>query len=172
MSQGRITDGLNRLLTLEYRSFPIYLTDAAPWTGGPGDDKAAAALDDIVADQQAMAKRIADLILELNGRIEPGEYPMEFTDAHFLSLDYLIKELLRHQQRNIGELEILVRELSDHRRARDLAEETLGSERAHMEAIESLIRAGDRRQATDGQQGPNQGARGRGAADSRQTAVV
>ena len=93
IGKANVIEELNRLLEIEYRSFPMYLADASPWTT-QHDESAAGALKNIVADQQAMSQRIGELIINLGGRIEPGEYPMQFTDTHFLSLEYLLKELL------------------------------------------------------------------------------
>jgi bacterioferritin (cytochrome b1) len=141
MSDAQTIQVLNRLLTLEYRSLPMYLCDATPWTNA-GDEKATATLAHIVIDQKAMAARLAEMILDLGGTVETGEYPMEYTDTHFLSLDYLLKEILQYQQIVVREIEFLVDRLSADRRARDLALEVLGSERAHLESLEALIRSG------------------------------
>jgi bacterioferritin (cytochrome b1) len=134
----RTIDGLNQLLAIEHRSFPMYLTDASPWTH-EGDERATEALKNIVLDQRASAQQIVEAILQLGGRFELGEYPMEYTDTHFLSLDFLLKELLRYQRRDIAAIERIIGALSGHHQARELAEETLGSERAHLEALEGLV---------------------------------
>lgn len=138
ITKQRALELLNQLLQVEYRSFPMYLTDASPWTRH-GDEKAAETLDNIVADQKLMAQRIGEFILDAGGRIEPGEYPMEFTDTHFLSLDFLLTEVLRYQGQDVVAIERIVSQLSDARAARELAEETLGMERAHLEAVEALV---------------------------------
>lgn len=137
-SKAQTIDALNRLLIIEYRSFPMYLTYASPWTH-QGDQMAAETLQNIAADQQLMSQRIADLIDRLGGRIETGEYSMDFTDTHFLSLDFLLKELHRHQRHDVAEIERLVVRIAGDREARELAEETLGMERAHLEAVEALL---------------------------------
>lgn len=134
----RTIDLLNALLTIVYRSFPMYLTDASPWTHA-GDERAEETLKNIVLDQQTSAQRIVELIMQLGGRFEPGEYPMEYTDTHFLSLDFLLKELVRYQRRDVSAIERIVTALAGRHEARELAEETLGSERAHLEAIEALV---------------------------------
>jgi len=138
IDKTRKFDLLNRLLAIQYRSFPMYLTAACPWTH-QGDEKATAALGNIVADQKAMVQRIGEFILDSGGRVETGEYPMEFTDTHFLSLDFLLKELVRYQRGDVAAIEHIVSELADDRAVRELAEETLGMERAHLEALESLV---------------------------------
>lgn len=132
-----LIDSLNRLLEIEYRSFPMYLGDASPWFS-EADVKAVETLKNIAADQQAMSQRIAELILDLGGRIEPGEYPTQFTDTHFLSIEFLLKELVYYQRQDIADIDQIVVELAGHREARELAEESLGAERAHLEALEAL----------------------------------
>ncbi len=138
INKTRKFDLLSRLLAIEYRSFPMYLTDASPWTHH-GDEKATEVLSNIVADQKSMAQRIGEFILDSRGRMETGEYPMEFTDTHFLSLDFLIKELLRYQRGDLAAIRQIVTQLADDRTARELAEETLGMERAHLESLEALV---------------------------------
>ncbi|HVX13951.1 MAG TPA: hypothetical protein VHC22_22395 [Pirellulales bacterium] len=138
ISKHRTIELLNEVFQVEYRSFPSYLTDACPWTH-EGDERAAQTLGNIAADQKGMAQRVVEFILDVGGRVEPGEFPMEFTDTHFLSLDFLLKELLRYQRQDVATLERIVMQLGDARAARELAEETLGMERAHLEAIEALV---------------------------------
>jgi hypothetical protein len=137
-NSDRKFDLLNQLLAIEYRSLPMYLADACPWTHH-GDEKASETLSNIVADQKAMAQRIGEFILDSGSRVETGEYPMEFTDMHFLSLDFLLKELLRYQRGDVAAIVRIVSQLSDDRTARELAEETLGMQRAHLEALEALV---------------------------------
>jgi hypothetical protein len=139
MTRAQTINALNRLLTIEHRSFPTYMMYADPWTH-LGDEGAMQSLANIAADQQEMSRRIAELIVDLGGRIEPGEYPMEFTDTHFLSLEFLVSELLGYQKQTITQVEELARQLSGEPQAQELAEEVLGSERAHLEMIESLAR--------------------------------
>jgi bacterioferritin (cytochrome b1) len=129
---------LNRLLAMQYHSFPMYLRDADPWRRA-GDERGATVVADIAADHQAMARQIADRILELGGALSPGEFPMEYTDTHFLSLDFLIGELIRYTRDDLAVIEQLAAAVGD-RRGRELAEETLGAERAHLEALEDVVR--------------------------------
>ncbi len=128
---------LNRLFQTVYRSLPMYLAEAAdPWKH-TGDEQAAETLANIVADQRAFATRIADVILD-HGTLEPGGYPMEFTDTHFLALEFLVGELIKYQQRDVARIERIVTALGDDPDARELAEETLGAEKAHLEMLEEL----------------------------------
>ncbi len=138
MSRANTIDLLNELLTIEYRSLPTYLADADPWRR-EGDDRGASTLQDIVSDQLAMSARIVELLQDLDGAPSPGGYPMDFTDTHFLSLDFLLHRLIERQLQDISAIETIVPRFGADRAARELAEETLGAEKAHLEALESLV---------------------------------
>jgi hypothetical protein len=129
-------DLLNRLLVIEYRSLPMYLLDATPWTH-PGDGKATAALRSIVATQRALAQRLADAIMNRGGTVEKGEYPMDFTELNFLSLDYLMKELVRYEKQQVTQVERIASRMLDPE-ARELALEVLGAEKAHVEMLQEF----------------------------------
>jgi hypothetical protein len=139
MNRTSSIDALNRLLAVHCRSLPMYLTDACPWTG-PGDERAATTLGNIVTDQKRMAQRIVDLVLDRRGVIDMGEFPMDFTDTHMLSLDSLLPEVIHYQKQDVAVIEDCVGRLSRDAEARALAEEALGSAKAHLEALEHLIR--------------------------------
>jgi hypothetical protein len=128
---------LNRLLTIVYRSLPMYLTFACPWTH-EGDEQAVATLGQIVEDQKQLSSRIAAYILDHHGPIEVGEYPLDFPDTHDLSLDYLITKLVRCQQHDVAALEQCVVELHSDPPSAALAEEALGAARGHLETLEEL----------------------------------
>jgi hypothetical protein len=139
MNDALSIDVLNRLLAIEYRSLPMYLAEAALWRD-PAAEQASAALANIVLDQRNMAARIAEMILDRRGRLDMGEYPMDFTDTHCLSLDFLLKELIHYQRQDVAAIEECVTDVVDDAEARALAEEVLGSQRRHLEVLEELLR--------------------------------
>ncbi len=138
-SEHDVLAALNRLYVIQTRSLPMYALDASPWTH-PGDDKASQAVAHIVADQQAMALRLAELIDSRQGRVERGSFPMQFTDTNMLSLDYLLTEMVTCTRQDIETIRKCVERLAGDREALELAEEVLGSERAHLEALEALLK--------------------------------
>ncbi len=129
---------LNRLLTVELRSLPQYLVSTAFWADHD-DEKAVQTVVRIAEDQRTMANRISQLIEKREGAVVVGEFPMEYTDLHFLALDYLIKRLIAAQRRDIGVIRRSIEQLEDDEEARELAEEILGCEQAHLEALEELV---------------------------------
>jgi hypothetical protein len=139
MATANTIDVLNELLRLEYRSLPMYVIGTSPWQH-EGDERAAATLSRIVEDQKRLSARIADLILERGGQVQPGAFPMEFTDLNLLSLDYLVREAINHQKYTIGQIESCVARLAHDAEARHLAEEVLGNQRGHLENLEELLK--------------------------------
>lgn len=139
MPPAKTIDLLNELYAIENRSLATYLADACPWTH-PGDEPASQALAHILTDQRQMVGRLGELIESRGGRIDRGSFPIEYTDLNLLSLDFLVLELIRCQKRDIADIERIVAALGADREARELAEEVLGSERAHLEALEDLVK--------------------------------
>ncbi len=129
---------LNRLLVILYRSFPMYLADAVPWTH-PGDERAESVLNHIVVDYRMYSGRIAELLLDRRALAGFGEYPMSFTDTHDLSLDYLIGELIFYQRQDIAAIRQCAEDIRTDLTARALAEEVLGNARGHLQSLEELL---------------------------------
>jgi hypothetical protein len=128
---------LNRLFITIYRSLPMYLTYAAPWSHR-GDERIEETLRHIVADHKALCARIAQFLQEQQAPLNTGDYPMGFTDLHDLSLDYLVSRLVRCQRQDIAAITGCVQDLKAQAAARTLAEEALGAARAHLESLEQL----------------------------------
>jgi len=137
MSQVGIYNALNRLLTTIYRSLPMYLTYASPWTHR-GDERATETLERIVEDQRQLSTRIAQYIMDHYGPVDLGDYPLDFPDTHDLAFDYLVCKLAACQRADVAAIEAAAAELQGDRQAAALAEEALGSARAHLETLEEL----------------------------------
>ncbi len=140
MLDRRCIAALNHLFITLYRSLPMYLTYAVPWTHH-GDERIVETLRHIVADQKAVCARIAQYLHDQQAPLNTGDYSMGFTDLHDLSLDYLVSRLIRCQQQDIAAIASSVQDLSSVPAARTLAEEALGAARAHLESLEELAAA-------------------------------
>jgi hypothetical protein len=66
---------------------------------------------------------------------------MEFTDTNDLSLEYLVTQLIRYQRQDIAKIEHIVPTLEHHPAAHALALEALGSQRAHLDSLDELVKA-------------------------------
>ena len=137
MNHIRTTDVLNRLIAIHHRSLPMYLSDARPWTHR-GDEDARDVLAQIAADQTAVVDRLGQMILQEGDSVELGEYPMEFTGQHDLSLDYLLDNLVSHQRNDIASIKECVQQLDHDPMAKAIAQETLGEAKGHLESLQEL----------------------------------
>jgi hypothetical protein len=124
---------LNRLLAIHYRSLPMYLRDARPWRHS-GDDRANELLSQIITEHQRMVEHISETLLELGGDIEPGEFPMLFTDMHDLSYNYLLRQLVDQQRQMVAQIQ----ECADAAPGEPLVLEALGLAKGHLEELQEL----------------------------------
>ncbi|MCE9606226.1 MAG: hypothetical protein K8U03_15125 [Planctomycetia bacterium] len=130
---------LNRLLAIHCRSLPMYMLDAGSWqSDAPKENEFVQAMHNIVIGQKELSQRIATVIMDLGGVVSPGPFPMEFTDMNFLSLDFMVRETLGLQRRDIGEIEGIVRGVGNEPEAKAIAQEALGAAKAHLETLEAL----------------------------------
>ena len=129
---------LNQLVAIFTRSLPAYLVDAAPWSNRQ-DEPGFELLSSIVADQQAMVDKIAELLIDRGVAVNQGTFPMQFTDLHDLSLDYLLGLAARDQQADLEKIKQLAPAVEDDPQSRDLFEESLGTATGHLEALQDYL---------------------------------
>lgn len=131
---------IQRLLNLVYRSFPMYLVYGSPAQHTAADAQVAKTLQGIVHDQEALSIRLADFITTRGDVPGTGDFPILFPDLNFLSLEYLLRELVEFQRKSVAEIEEITSQLTEDAPAQALAEEVLGAEKAHLEAMQSLLK--------------------------------
>jgi len=142
MFSGDAVGVLNRLLVIHYRSLPMYLKFANPWAAsGDPAAKAEQALRNVIADHELFSRRFAEAIVDRDGVVELGQFPMDYAELHLLSLDFLIKEIIRFQKRDIMTIESCVAQLQHDPSAKTLAQESLGNARGHLETLEEVRQA-------------------------------
>jgi hypothetical protein len=137
MPSAEPTDILNRVLAILVRSFPQYLKYAKPYIP-PGREDMMRTIDEIVAGQDALARRVSAMVFEAGNLPDDGKFPIEFTDTHDLSVDYLIREAIECQKQDIADLKECVDALRLSPAAQMMAEEALGQAKGHLESLEEL----------------------------------
>ena len=137
MSHQTVIGALNHLLASQCYSLVDYLSEAPPWTH-PGNEALVEAARGIVADHERYAQRLADAIEDRRG-VESGRFPMRFLSLNDLALDYLLSALIEDQWGNIEAAEQCIAELVEDRQAWSLANEVLGSERAHLDILKEFL---------------------------------
>lgn len=131
---------LNQLLALHANSLPMYIASAPPHRQ-LGDERAWEVLGHIVDDQKMMVDKIADLVESLGGTPDTGEFPMEFTAFHDLSMDFLLQKSLKLQKQEVAMMEQLSGQLEPGSPAKALAQESLGAAKAHVQSLEECLSA-------------------------------
>jgi bacterioferritin (cytochrome b1) len=128
---------LNTVLAVALRSFPQYLRWSRPWIP-PGHEHELTALEKIVTEQDAFADRIFEAIDDLGGLPDTGEFPMDFTDTHDLSLDYMLREAVGYGRQDVANLEAAAATPNLSPQAEPLAHEALNMAKRHLATIEAL----------------------------------
>ena len=131
---------LNRLVALHGSSLPMYLASAPPHKQ-LGDEDAWEAIQLVIEDQKLMIDKIADYVESLDGVPNMGEFPMEFTGLHDLSMDFILQKALDRQKREVALIEQISAELEAGSQARALSQEALGAAKAHVQSFEECIAA-------------------------------
>ena len=140
MLQPPIIAALNRLLAIVGRSFPQYLQYSRPYIP-PGRDNVVETLGAIVADQNVLADRITQILVDAEAPIRTGEFPMAFTDMHDLGIDFLVNMAIAYQEQDVASISQSVTELQSAPAAKALAEEALGMAKGHLESLRELTPA-------------------------------
>lgn len=139
MSETKTTILLEQLLVVLVRSFPAYLEFARPYSTQQ-EERLLTTLDQVVADQEHLAERIGQAMRAAGHPARLGEFPMEYTDLHDLSADYIVLMAIEYQKQDIAELERICDDLRMAPMALALAEEALGMAKGHLETLQELAR--------------------------------
>ncbi len=137
MPSSSTIDALNQLYVLHARSLPQYLHYAQPHELRR-HPAAQAVLAMVVADQTRTAERLATLVLDAGGLVDPGEFPMSFTGLHDLSVSYLVKMTIDRQRRHIAACERLANSLTMAPFAQAAARAAVGEAKGHLDNLLDL----------------------------------
>jgi hypothetical protein len=128
---------LNEILVILHRSLPVYLSHAAPWVAY-GNEEAHRVLARIVAEKEDHVHRLTELLDARRYTIDRGEFPMDYTSLHDVSLDYLLNELIGGQRQEVQRIDDCERRLAGDREGRVLAAEVLDTAQRHLRWLETL----------------------------------
>lgn len=134
MSNEQTLSILNRLHAIERFSLANYARYAHPWTPENKQHVHEAILD-IADEQQRYANSIGSLIVDRNGYVEGGSFPVRYAALNDVSLDCFARRVIEDQKRIIQAVETWVGELTGDTAARELAQEVLGAEKGHLDNL-------------------------------------
>ena len=71
--------------------------------------------------------------------VDPGEFPIQFTSLHDLSIDYLLEQLVKEQRAIISICEQAVNDLAADAMSQAVAQEAIGNAKAHLDSLQELV---------------------------------
>ena len=95
---------LNQLLIHLGRSLLQYVGESWPWTDSHSNVEQRK-LNELVARQQQFIERLAELLVRRDWAIDFGAYPTEYTDLHYVALDYLLDLLILDQEALLADVD-------------------------------------------------------------------
>jgi hypothetical protein len=142
LESPRVASVLNRLLRTLCRSLGMYVEEIKPWSLA-ADEPVWVAIGRLAADSRMYARRVAEAIIEHGGQPDPGAYPLQFATLNDLGMEFFLRQIVVHLQRDQQVVCECVAELAQAADVRALAEEVHGNLRGHIELLEALL-ANDR----------------------------
>jgi hypothetical protein len=134
MSETSVNDELNHALIRLHRNLLQYAAEVWVWAG-TARERQRQVLDRIVAEQKQEVAALADLLLGRRHNIDLGTYPTEFTDLHYVSLDFLHGQLVGAQTRLLQDLESIRRAVAVDLDATSLLEKIVSAEGSHLQQL-------------------------------------
>lgn len=103
MSHIRHNQQLNLLLIRVVRCLLQYTSECWPWAS-VDESGERQAIQELGQQQHDDARRIVDLLVERGWAIDFGNFPTEFTDLHYVALDFLLRELNADEDKLVAAL--------------------------------------------------------------------
>ena len=131
---------LNDLLIEVVRSLLHYTSEAWPWASA-GQHKSRQTIEDLAARQQHHVAAIVDLLVSRRWIIDFGMYPAEFTDLHYVGVDYLLVLLVLNQTTMLETIEKTVDAVRDDAAASELVKRLLDDQRDIVKTLKELAQS-------------------------------
>src|SRR5258707_2909167 len=135
MADENHSDLLNRLLVRAYRGLLQYAVDCWPWSAAadangvePPEQRA---IEKMAARQRQFIARLVNLLSKRRAAVDFGAYP-DYSELHYVSLDYLIGKLVADEQRLVAELEAAQKGLHDDPEAAQVVGGMLAAQQEHL----------------------------------------
>jgi len=128
---------LNEILIRMLRGLLQYTGECWPWSSEEqGGERQV--IDRLVAEQREDVQEIVDLLNERDAQIDFGTYPTEYTDLHYVSLDYLLDTLIAEQEELVTDLKAAIASCGDDPEGQELLSSILPQTEAQLESLKKL----------------------------------
>ena len=135
MTANTHSSALNGALVRLNRSLLQYAGESWPWADAEAAGERAV-IDSLVERQRKHVARLSDLLLDRHWAPDFGVYPTEYTDLHYVALDYLLGQLVHNETELAREVEVLLSQDWDEPAAVKL----LGQIHAEQQSIAAELR--------------------------------
>jgi hypothetical protein len=134
-------ESLNQVLVELNRSLLMYALEAWPWTSSGGDAEHRE-IQSLAARRREHVASLVEFLVDRESDVDFGVYPVEFTDLHYIALDYLLKLLVDSEQQVTDAVAKANRELStSDPEAAHLLELILTREQDTVARLQTLAKA-------------------------------
>ncbi len=129
---------LNGFVVSIGRSLLQYADECWPWSG-LSDGEAQGVLCRLAALQRQEVAALTELLDQREETVDFGGYPTDYTDLHFMSLDYLLARIVAGEQATIVDLEEAVHTGVDDPQGVHVLEEVLATQRKILERLQAVV---------------------------------
>ena len=127
---------LNRVLRELSSCFLQYAGDCWPWASSGADgNKLQSVVQHCVERQRQSIERIAEYLAARQSRVEYGHFSTDFTDLHYVSLQFLLKQLIASQTQIVESLNRVVTTLPSGDESQELLAAVRQNEQDNLAAL-------------------------------------
>ena len=134
-------DILNRLVPRVYRSLLQYTVECWPWTpsaeSADGISPEQKAIEQMASRQQEFVGRLVDLLSRRGVVVDFDNYP-DYSELHYVALDFLLGRLIADEQRLVAELETARGAIHNDPPAATLVVELIAAEKQNLVRLREL----------------------------------
>jgi hypothetical protein len=137
MAEIQHNDRLNEFVISIGRSLLQYADECWPWVEA-SEAETQGLLHRLAALQRQEVAAMAELLDQRGWPVEFGGYPTDYTDLHFVSLDFLLSRIIAGEQATVSDLEEAVHACVDDPEAVHVLREVLMTERKIVERLQAV----------------------------------
>lgn len=104
MTESFVNAELNRVLVVLRRSLLQYMGECWPWTD-PRHQAVRERFDRLISRQEANIASLVEQLIRRGWHVDFGVFPTEFTDLHYVALDFLLTQAIKNQQAAVAEVQ-------------------------------------------------------------------
>ena len=149
MSQQHQNARLNDVLIRIHRNLLQYAGECWPWSAVDHAEEQAVIFE-MVAEQRDETHDLVWILQQRGWNVEFGTYPTDYTDLHYISLEYLLDRLVAEQKQLIQDVESAIVDCAEDPRGRTLLETLRPRLRNRLDKLHALASARTAAGASEG----------------------